>query len=138
MAVDSSVLASFFIRQDEFRGQGKAILKKLEGGEYRILTSSLASVEVCGAIARIVGRVEARKVQRVLRLFERGGMIKFIELSKKRQRRSETLAIDLKLRGADAVILEVAEARRIPLITFDLEVAKKAAGVTKILTHTEF
>ena len=135
LAIDTSVLASFFIREDEFRKHGEAILAKVRSGEYRISTSCLVPVEVCGVIARMIGRKEAKEAQRALRLFERGGAIKFIELSKRKQIRAEDLAINLKLRGADAIILEVAEAGKMPLITFDLEVAKKAAGITKILTH---
>ena len=138
LAIDSSVLASLFIREDEFRRQGEAILAKVKSGEYRLLTSILASVEVCGVIARIIGEKEAKEAQRALRLFEKGGIIKFVELSRRRQVKSEDLAIGLKLRGADAIILEVAEAVKSPLVTFDHEVAKKAAKVTKVLTHADF
>jgi len=93
---------------------------------------------VCGVIARVVGKREARGAQKALRLLEKRGFIKLIELSKQRHMRAEDLAIDLKLRGADAIILEVAKTGKIPMITFDLDVAKKASGITKILTHADF
>jgi len=45
------------------------------------------------------------------------------------------LAVKLKLRGMDAIVVQVAREKKRSLITFDEEMAEKAKAAVEVFTH---
>lgn len=54
-------------------------------------------------------------------------MLELVELSEERMGRAEQLAIELSLKGMDAIVIQVGEERGLPLLTSDEELAVKAS-----------
>jgi len=55
------------------------------------------------------------------------GVLELVELSEERMGRAEQLAIELSLKGMDAIVIQVGEERGLPLLTSDEELAVKAS-----------
>lgn len=137
VTLDSSVLVSAFVKGDEFRPIARRILEKIFSGKYHAVTSPVVSVEVCGAISRRAGIDKAISAKDQLAKWESMKLITYSELTEKRRKKSVELAIKLKLRGMDAMVVQVAEEKGGNLITFDEEMAEKAGEAVKVLTHKD-
>ena len=134
VTLDSSVLVSAFVKGDEFRPKARRIMESVFSGERRVVTSVIVFVEVCGAISRRVGVDKALLVKDQLVEWEEMGFLVWSELTRKRMEEAAELAIELKLRGMDAIVVQVAREKKRKLITFDEEVAKKAEAVVEVST----
>ena len=134
VTLDSSVLVSAFVKGDEFRPKARRIMESVFSGECRVVTSVIVFVEVCGAISRRVGVDKALLVKDQLVEWEEMGFLVWSELTRKRMEEAAELAIELKLRGMDAIVVQVAREKKRKLITFDEEVAKKAEAVVEVST----
>ena len=132
VTLDSSVLVSAFVKGDEFRPKARRIMESVFSGEYRVVTSVIVFVEVCGAISRRVGVDKALLVKDQLVEWEEMGFLVWSELTRKRMEEAAELATKLKLRGMDAIVVQVAREKKRKLITFDEEVAKKAEAVVEV------
>lgn len=60
-------------------------------------------------------------------------LINYSELTEDRSRESAELASSLRLRGMDAIVIQVSKEMKSPLVTFDQEMAKRARTVTTVL-----
>ena len=82
--------------------------------------------EVAGAIARRTGdaRLARRAMDRLLRLAN----LRLIPLDRVLAGSAASLAAGLKLRGADAVYVAVAQLLDLPLVTLDREQLARAGG----------
>lgn len=136
--LDSSVLVSALVEGEEFRPIARSIMEKIFLGKYRAVTSSIVFVEVCGSVSRRVGVDMAILVNNQLNRWEEMGLISFSEFTGKRREEAVGLAVQLKLKGMDAVVVQVARERNGVLITFDQEMAEKAKAAVRVLTYTDF
>ena len=97
-----------------------------------IAVPSLALPEVGGALARRTGDpVESRAA---LAWITRIPSLRVIELDQPLVDHATQLAIDLCLRGADAVYVALAARLAVPLVTWDLEVLDRAASRIEVRT----
>ncbi len=136
--LDSSVLVSALVKGDEFRPIALRIMQKIFSGQYRVVTSAIVFVEVCGSISRRAGVNKAISVENQLIKWEDMDFFVYTNLTEKRRREAAELAIRLKLKGMDAIVIQVAKEKKGALITFDEEIAEKAKTEVKVLTQNDF
>jgi len=136
--LDSSVLVSALVKGDEFRPIALRIMQKIFSGQYRVVTSAIVFVEVCGSISRRVGVNKAISVENQLIKWEDMNFVAYTNLTEKRRREAAELAIRLKLKGMDAIVVQVAKEKKEALITFDEKIAEKAKTEVKVLTQKDF
>ncbi|MCW3993601.1 MAG: type II toxin-antitoxin system VapC family toxin [Candidatus Bathyarchaeota archaeon] len=135
VTLDSSVLVSAFVKGDKFRAKARRIIEKVFSGEFRVVTSAIVFVEVCGSVARRVGVDKALLVKDQLVKWDNMNFIGWSELTGKRMGEAAELAVELKLRGMDAIVVQVAKEKKRALITFDEEMAEKAKAAVEVFTH---
>lgn len=131
MVVDASVWVSYFYPTDiNYAVSHRWIQQEVANGNPLISPSLLLS-EVGGPIARRVGPAEARAA-----LNELYGMpsLILIELDEALALTAANLAIDLQLRGADAIYVAVAEQLSLPLVTWDQEIINRSTSVIQAQT----
>lgn len=138
VTLDSSVLVSVFVKGDKFRPVALRIMERVFLGEYRVVTSVIVPVEVCGVISRRAGVDRAVLVKRQLDKWENMNLIGYSELSGRRRRDAAEIAVNLKLRGMDAIVVQVAKEKKAALLTFDKEMAEKSKVIVEVLTLEEF
>ncbi len=134
VVLDSSVLVSAFVKEDTFHQHGREVMRRVFQGRYSAAASVIVPIEVCGVIARRVGVDQAETVKELLVKWETTGLLDCKELTQTRKDTARELAIKLRVRGMDAVIIESAIGDQRSLITFDEDVAEKARKVTNVLT----
>lgn len=138
VTLDSSVLVSALVEHEERRPVARGIMKRLFEGDLHVITSAIVPVEVCGAIARRASIAAAKKAISQLQKWSDMRLIEYADLTQERSRKSAELAVDLRVRGMDAIVIQVARERESALITFDEEMAKKAKSVTKVAKPEDF
>ncbi|MDI6819671.1 MAG: PIN domain-containing protein [Candidatus Hodarchaeaceae archaeon] len=124
LVVDSSVFIAAFKVGDPFHGQAHAVIEQI-GTKYRAFVSCLALVEVVGAMGRVVGPKYAKRIRKRFTSWAKGGFITIEELDKKRADEAQLIAIKYGLRGADAVIVQLASEKKCMLASFDEEILQK-------------
>lgn len=127
--IDSSVLVAGFVETDKFHKQAESQINDLYNGQKTFHSSMLASVEVVGAVGRIVGNKEAGRVQRLLNEWQRKGYLYLYELNRRRMESAQNLAINHRLKGADAVIVQIAQELKLPMISYDNNIIKAAESI---------
>jgi len=138
VTLDSSVLVSALVKEDEFRPIARRIMEKIFSGQYHSTTSAVVFVEVCGAISRRAGVDKAISAKNQLIKWEDLNLTAYSKLARERREEAAELTIKLKMRGIDAIVVQVAKEKKRTLITFDEEMAEKAKAVVKVLTHKDF
>ena len=127
--IDSSVLVARFIIKDKFHKQAVRVIRGLYKGQRLFHTSMLVPVEVVGAVGRQVGNKEAMKAQRILNVWKRKGYINLYELNQPRMESARNMAISHRLKGADAVIVQIAQELKLPMISYDTNINKAAKSL---------
>lgn len=138
VTLDSSVLVSAFVKGDRFRSAALRVMEKVFRGEYHVATSAIVPVEVCGAVSRRAGVDKAISVKRQLDKWEEMNFTAYSELSGRRRREATELAVKYKLKGMDAIVVQVAKEKKAALATFDGEMAEKAKVAVEVLTLKDF
>ena len=133
VTLDSSVFVSAFVKGDRFRHVALRVMEKVFLGQYHVVTSAIVPVEVCGAISRRAGVDEAVSVKRQLDKWENMNFIAYSELSGRRRREATEIAVELKLKGIDAIVVQVVKEKKAVLVTFDDEMAEKAKATVEVL-----
>lgn len=100
-------------------------MEKIFLGQYHVTTSAIVHVEVCGSISRRVGMNKATSVKNQLIRWENMNLIAYRELTRKRREVATELTVKLKMRGMDAMVVQVAKEKGRVLITFDEKMAEK-------------
>ena len=119
IVVDASVWVSSFVAQDEHFATSAAWLRRqIEVGQ-RFIVPTLLMAEVAGAIRRRTNS-ESWATQVVQRLTNIT-LIRWISVDHVLASAAAQLAIDLRLRGADAIYVAVAARFQIPLVSWDRE-----------------
>jgi len=133
VTLDSSVLVSAFVKEDRFRPVAFRVMEKVFLGQYHVATSAIVPVEVCGAVSRRAGVDKAVLVERQLDKWESMNFFAYSELSRRRRREATEIAVKLKLKGMDAIVIQAARERKAVLVTFDEEMAEKAKTTVEVL-----
>lgn len=127
--IDSSVLVARFITKDKFHKQAVRLIRDLYKGQRLFHTSMIVPVEVVGAVGRQVGNKEAGKAQRVLNEWKRKGYLNLYELNQPGMESAQHMAISHRLKGADAVIVQIAQELKLPMISYDEHVNKATRSI---------
>ncbi|MBM3942552.1 MAG: type II toxin-antitoxin system VapC family toxin [SAR202 cluster bacterium] len=128
VVVDSSILVSSLLQEDVLHQQARPYINGLENGDYVFHLPMLAVVEMVAAISRrapagwqalLVG------TKMSLRDWEKEGKIELYPLDRDRMSNSSHVAQQHGLRGADSVMVALAQELNVPLKTFDKEILQK-------------
>jgi predicted nucleic acid-binding protein len=132
MVLDASFCISFLVSNDVHHAQSARWLERRAVAGTLFIAPSLLLVEVAGAIARRTGVPEDG--HRALDHLRKTVDIRFIPLDLARAEMAAKLAADLRLRGADATYVAVAQENSVSLVTWDSEQRARAAGIVQVLT----
>jgi len=130
IVLDASVaVAAMRPREPEHAAARTRVERALQGLD-ELVQPSLFAVEVGGALAR-QGRTEA-DIRALLGPLG-AAPHQIVTFGPKRAAAAQACAIRGKLRGADALYVWLASARRLPLCTLDREMAERAAVFCQVL-----
>jgi predicted nucleic acid-binding protein len=124
--IDSCVFISAFCEADPKHAEAQKIMEKIIEGKIKAVIPTLALPEVCGVIRRLTGSVNfANEVKKEMEKWINEGLLKVEELTKARMKESANIAIQLGVKGADAVFIQLARELNTQLMTFDEEIKRK-------------
>lgn len=132
IVVDASVLVSHLVPQDVHHATSRAWFRQqLETGT-RLVAPIILLTEVGGAIARRTGDADLghRAVDRIQQI----PTLRLLSVEHSPGLLATRLAIDLRLRGADAIYVVVAEQLDIPLVSWDNEHRERALSRIAVMT----
>lgn len=132
------MLVASLLEDDEHTPQARRILERHFKNEYRTVTSITVPLEVACAIGRRAGETEGRAALMRLTEWEGLGLVKLVQLTRQRANRALQLGLRLRLKGMDAILVQVASEGKRPLITFDEEMAKRASPEVQVMTADDF
>jgi predicted nucleic acid-binding protein len=124
--VDSSVWVSTFVAVDAHHEASRAWLRHYLRAGNVVVGPRLLLVEVAGALARRTG--VARDGERAVAHLRRLRSARWVALTSDLVDHAAQLAATLRLRGADAVYVALANRLGVPLVTWDHEQRTRAAG----------
>lgn len=132
VVVDASVWTARFLARDIHHARSRAWLEAHLAADGPVFAPTLLLAEVGGSLARRTGRktLASRVVHDLLRL----QTLRLVNVTEQLGALAAQLAIDLQLRGADAVYVAVAEYLNVPLVTWDREQLTRA--VNRITVRT--
>jgi predicted nucleic acid-binding protein len=131
IVVDASVWGSYFYPTDVNHATSRAWILQQIINNTPLISPVLLLSEVGGPVSRRVGQAEAKQAINELRGLQ---SVFLIDLDETLALTAASLAVDLQLRGADAVYVAVAEQLSLPLVTWDREIINRAAGVAHAQT----
>ena len=97
-----------------------------------VVAPSILLAEVAGAVSRQTGRLRLGRL--VLSNLLTNRSVRLIPVDAILAEAAAELAVDLRLRGADAVYVAVAQRFGVPLVTWDQEQLQRAAAVVATRT----
>lgn len=127
IVVDASVFLAFAIPEEREHGEAARFFAFCETENHQILFPTLAMAEVAGGVAR--RKRDSDKADMAVARMRRLAGVRFCPLSEEAAEAGAKLAGRCLLRGADAVYCQIALAKGIPLVTFDLEIRERVDGV---------
>jgi predicted nucleic acid-binding protein len=130
--VDASVLVSYLYPQDIFHESSWNWLRRQVGENTPLIAPIILLTEVGGAIARRTGNsgLGRQAVEQIQQLTN----FRLVPIDHRLGLLATELAVDLQLRGADAIYVAIAAQLDIPLVSWDDEQRGRASGT--IQTHT--
>ena len=133
--LDSSILVASLIPSDKFYDGGTLVVKRILGSDDMVYASAIVPVEVCAAVARRTkDKFSAREARRQIGKWASLGRLRILYLNATRMKRAQEIGIEYYLRSMDAVIVQIAEEKKIPLVTFDQALAERVAPIVKAVT----
>lgn len=124
ICLDSSVIVAALRKQEVHHNAAIDILEKVKNGEYIAIEPQIVLVEVAAAIKRRTGSTElANRVMDDLLAID---TIHFTDLESRRAGDATEIAINIGVRGMDAIVIQIAKEFNIPLITLDMEMIEKS------------
>ncbi|MCK5661141.1 MAG: type II toxin-antitoxin system VapC family toxin [Methanosarcinales archaeon] len=124
ICLDSSVIVAALRKQEVHHNAAIDILEKVKNGEYIAIEPQIVLVEVAAAIKRRTGSTElANRVMDDLLAID---TIHFTDLESRRAEDVTEIAINIGVRGMDAIVIQIAKEFNIPLITLDMEMIEKS------------
>lgn len=131
IVLDASVAVAAARPGEPSHGAARTRIERALQGLDELVQPAIFAVEVGGALARL-GHSEAD----IRAMLEPLGAPphQIVTLGPKRAAQAQACAIQGKLRGADAIYVWLAFARRLPLCTLDREMAERAAVFCKVIS----
>lgn len=125
IVVDASVWVSAFVSQDTHHAASLAWLRQQTTQGQQFVAPTLLMAEVGGAVSRRFGNPAhgQQAVQRLLAVV----VLRWVPVDGLLATAATRLAVDLRLRGADAVYAAIAEQFSLPLVSWDREQLERAA-----------
>lgn len=127
--VDSNVLIAALLKDEKFNKTAYNEFQQVIKGEAIFHASRLVPVEVCGAINRRVGNIDAARAQTIINGLIRKGNMKVYDLNESRMHQAADIALGYKLKGSDAVIMQIAQELKLPMISYDKDINKAAKSL---------
>jgi predicted nucleic acid-binding protein len=105
-------------------------LETIKDGEHIAIEPYIVLIEIVAAIKRRTGSTELAK--RVKNDFLAIDTINYMDLESTRASDASEIAMNLGVRGMDAIVIQIAKEFNIPLITLDKEMIEKAKSFIDI------
>ena len=125
IVVDASVIVAFFLEAEEYHQRSRTYVDGLEHGAHIFHLPMLVVIEVASAISRRAGintvAILTAWQQNVVD-WEQDGKLVLYPLDRGRMNSAGDVAVRHGLRGADSVIVGLAEELGFSLRTFDREI----------------
>jgi|SRR3989344_5654549 len=118
--LDTSAIVSFLIN-DKYTEKSEQIFQEIFEGNLQTFINELIFVEVCGVISRQIGKEKAATVYKQINEWVEQGIMEILVQSKEITKIACEIAINHKIKGADAIITATSLYNNLKLITFDNE-----------------
>ena len=136
ICLDSSVIVAALRKQEVHHNVARNILEKVKNGEYIAIEPYIVLVEIVAAIKRRTGSIElANRVKDDLLAINN---INFTDLESIRADAAAEIAINMGVRGMDAIVIQIAKEFGIPLISLDMEMIEKSKSFVDARFADEF
>ncbi len=130
ICLDSSVIVAALRKQEVHYEDAKNLLEKVKDGNHIAIEPYIVLIEIVAAIKRRTGSTKLAK--RVKNDFLAIDTINFTDLESTRASDASDIAMNLGVRGMDAIVIQTAKEFNIPLITLDKEMIEKAKSFVDI------
>lgn len=130
ICLDSSVIVAALRKQEVHYEDAKNLLEKVKDGNHIAIEPYIVLIEIVAAIKRRTGSTKLAK--RVKNDFLAIDTINFTDLESTRANDASEIALNLGVRGMDAIVIQTAKEFNIPLITLDKEMIEKAKSFVDI------
>jgi predicted nucleic acid-binding protein len=133
VVVDTNVFIASLIEQDQCHADAISFIARIETKQCRAHLSCIVLVELAGALSRRVSEAAAREALEIMSGWIAEGKLKLHELTKRRMTRAAELAIELKLRGMDAIACQIADELNIPFKSYDEQVRERVRAQIELM-----
>lgn len=129
LTIDSSVIISSLLEQEPRHKEALKIWQQVLSGKKHAVMPCSVLVEVVAAVRRRTGSEDlAIKLKKNLLALE---SLSFVVLDEQSAGEAADIAAATGLRGMDALVVQVASEYGTELVSFDVEMMTKAAGVLR-------
>lgn len=136
LTIDTNVWVAGILTDEAAHGVSKRFLEWVRTNEPALHLPTLLMPELAGAIIRRTGDQQlADESWQMLASFS---LARFHELDSAAARHAATMAVQLKLRGPDAIHAATAHANDSVLVTLDRELAERAASMVNAMTPEDW
>ncbi|KKL66896.1 hypothetical protein LCGC14_2140440, partial [marine sediment metagenome] len=91
--------------------------------------SMITPIEISCAIARRAGIKEAKESEEIIQNWSKEKKINIYELNEKRMLKAQNHGLNFKLKGMDAIIVQLAFELNFPLATLDNEIIERTKEI---------
>ncbi|MFH1562768.1 MAG: type II toxin-antitoxin system VapC family toxin [Nitrospirota bacterium] len=135
LVIDSSVFVSAFREVEEKHKECKKLFEMIVEREYISVEPYSVLIEVSAAIKRRTGdKIFAHEVGKGLAEIS---SIHFFEIVKSRAEKASSIAIEVGLKGMDAIVVQIAEEMGAFLVSLDVEMMEKAKSIVTVKSVME-
>ena len=129
--LDASVAVAAARPKEPSHSEARALVARVLGGQDEIVVPAIFPIEVAAALARVGEPVRAihAYVDALM-----GVVSEVATIGPQRARRIRDMAIESRLRAADAICVWLAAHESIPLCTLDKEMAERGAGFCQVVS----
>jgi predicted nucleic acid-binding protein len=129
IVLDTNVFVASLVKEDKFHKDAVALIEALDSKKVQCHISRIIPVEVCAVISRRTGEKEASEAQEILEDWTKEGKIKCYDLNERRAKEAQKIAINAKIKGMDAIAVQLSYELGVPLKTYDEEIKKKVKEI---------
>ncbi|HTQ99552.1 MAG TPA: PIN domain-containing protein [Candidatus Acidoferrum sp.] len=129
MVIDASVWVAAFLPYEPNHKAAQRCIAELSTSSEPTELPTLALVETCGAIARRTNSADA--AQQIRQFLVSQHWISFFAVDSGLVSVASDIAINHKLRGADAIYVALAKMRSQPLISLDAEIIQRSKSIVE-------
>ena len=136
LTIDSSVIVSSLREGEPKHLICKQLMNSIKNRENIALEPYSILIEVVSALKR---RTNSKDVaERTEDLLLNTDTIHFFELTKNRAVEASNIAMEIDVKGMDAIVIQIAKENKSILVTLDQEMREKAKSIVKVKTVDEF